>query len=601
MVTEQGNNATNLDYRSDVPVMLEVVRNYIISTCEEMGLAMLRTSYSTMFNEAKDFSCLIFDSKGEMLGMGDFCPAHIGAIVHTVEWAIKEVGPENMDPGDVILHNDPYRGGCHMPEFMTLKPCFWNGEIIAYAANIAHMTDIGGMVPAAFGDTRNIFQEGLRLPPIKIYREDKEVDDIFAIITSNVRTPVVSRGDIKAMVGSTYLAERRILELAEKLGHGKFVELGEQIKDNSEVLMREAIRRMPDGEYSADGWIEDDGVIADKPYKFRATVVVRDDEIIIDYTGSDPQASGAINQSFGTTASATYSTIFHMIEDDIPKNHGVYRPISLVAPPGTVVNVNYPGSCVGGNSDTYPNTMAVIFAAFSKMTDRSSASDGGTSGLLGFYGSSVDTGDPFVVLHIEGMGCGGREDADGNDAMVTKNGNCLNSPCEVLETRYPVRIEEYRLAPNSPGTGKHRGGYGVERIWRCLTQITVSAHLNSLRLRPPGLRGGQDAANTMLLFNKDGTDEWLTAQERFGTVSSGKFSNVILEAGDRILLRTPGGGGYGNPLDRDPKLVEQDVLDELLDIEDAANNYGVVITPDRLTVDLTATNQLREEHRNAIS
>ena len=157
------------------------------------------------------------------------------------------------------------------------------------------------------------------------------------------------------------------------------------------------------------------------------------------------------------------------------------------------------------------------------------------------------------------------------------------------------------MAPNSPGTGKHRGGYGVERIWRCLTQITGSAHLNSLRLRPPGLRGGQDAANTMLLFNKDGTDEWLTAQERVGTGSSGKFSNVILEAGDRSLLRTPGGGGYGNPLDRDPKLVEQDVLDELLDIEDAANNYGVVITPDRLTVDLTATNQLREEHRNAIS
>ena len=601
MGVKQGTATGDLAPQLDAPVLLEVVRNYIISTCEEMGLAMLRTSYSTMFNEAKDFSCLIFDGKGEMLGMGDFCPAHIGAIVHTVEWAIKEVGPENMDPGDVILHNDPYRGGCHLPEFMTLKPCFWNGEIVAYAANIAHMTDIGGMVPAAFGDTRNIFQEGLRLPPIKIYRDDKEVEDIFAIITSNVRTPVVSRGDIKAMVGSTYLAERRILELVEKLGQEKFQDLGEQIKNNSEVLMREAISRMPDGEYSADGWIEDDGVVADKPYKFRATVVIRGDEIILDYTGSDPQASGAINQSFGTTASATYATIFHMIEDDIPKNHGVYRPISLVAPPGTVVNVNYPGSCVGGNSDTYPNTMAVIFAAFSKMTDRSSAADGGTSGLLGFYGNSVDTGEPFVVLHIEGMGCGGRDDADGNDAMVTKNGNCLNSPCEVLETRYPVRIEEYRLAAGSPGAGKHRGGYGVERIWRCLAPITVSAHLNSLKLRPPGLRGGQDAANTALLFNRDGEDEWLTAAERFGKVSSGKFSNIMLEEGDRILLRTPGGAGYGDPLERDPKLVEQDVLDELLDIEDAAKDYGVVITPARLSVDIEGTERLRGELRNAVA
>ncbi len=599
MAAERNNGGGGTDLQIDDPVVLEVVRNYLISTCEEMGLAMLRTSYSTMFNEAKDFSCLLFDASGEMLAMGDFCPAHIGAIVHTVEWAIKEVGPENMDPGDVILHNDPYRGGCHLPEFMTLKPCFHNGEIVAYAANIAHMTDIGGMVPAAFGDTRNIFQEGLRLPPIKIYKNDQPVEDIFAIITSNVRTPVVSRGDLMAMVGSTYLAERRVLELIEKLGRAKFQALGEEIKDNSEVLMRQAISRMPDGEYSAEGWIEDDGVIADKPYKFVATVVVRGDEILIDYTGSDPQAAGAINQSFGTTASATYATIFHMIEEDIPKNHGVYRPISLVAPPGTVVNVNYPGSCVGGNSDTYPNTMAVIFAAFSKMTERSSAADGGTSGLLGFYGSSIDTGEPFVVLHIEGMGCGGREDADGNDAMVTKNGNCLNSPCEVLETRYPVRIEEYRLAPGSPGAGKHRGGYGVERIWRCLAPLTVSAHLNSLTARPPGLRGGQDAANTALLFNRAGEDEWLTAGEMFGKVSSGKFSNIQLETGDRILLRTPGGAGYGDPLERDPALVEQDVWDELLDIEDAAQDYGVVITRAGLKADLAATEKLREEICNA--
>ena len=599
MGTERRNGAGGPDLQIDDPVVLEVVRNYLISTCEEMGLAMLRTSYSTMFNEAKDFSCLLFDGSGEMLAMGDFCPAHIGAIVHTVEWAIKEVGPENMNPGDVILHNDPYRGGCHLPEFMTLKPCFHNGEIVAYAANIAHMTDIGGMVPAAFGGTRNIFQEGLRLPPIKIYKNDEPVEDIFAIITSNVRTPVVSRGDLMAMVGSTYLAERRVLELIEKLGRAKFQALGEEIKDNSEVLMRQAISRMPDGEYTAEGWIEDDGVIADKPYKFVATVVVRGDEILIDYTGSDPQAAGAINQSFGTTASATYATIFHMIEEDIPKNHGVYRPISLVAPPGTVVNVNYPGSCVGGNSDTYPNTMAVIFAAFSKMTDRSSAADGGTSGLLGFYGNSIDTGEPFVVLHIEGMGCGGREDADGNDAMVTKNGNCLNSPCEVLETRYPVRIEEYQLAPGSPGAGKHRGGYGVERIWRCLAPLTVSAHLNSLTARPPGLRGGRDAANTALLFNRAGENEWLTAGEMFGKVSSGKFSNIQLETGDRILLRTPGGAGYGDPLERDPALVEQDVWDELLDIEDAAQDYGVVITPAGLKADLAATEKLREKIRNA--
>ena len=577
----------------DDPVQLEVVRNSLVSICEEMGVAMMRTSYSTMFNEARDFSCVVFDARGEMIAQGDFCPAHIGAIVHTVEWAIKEVGPEHMQPGDVILHNDPYRGGCHLPEFMTLRPCFYQGQVVAYAANIAHMTEIGGMVPAAFGDTRNIFQEGLRLPPIKIFRDNRPVEDIFAIITSNVRTPKVSRGDLMAMVGSTFLAERRVVELVEKVGVDRFTELAGQIKDVSEVMMRAAISKLPDGEYAAEGIVEDDGVIADNPYKFVARIVVRGDEIIVDYTGSDAQAAGAINQSFGTTASATYATIFHMIDDPIPWNHGAYRPIGIVAPPGTVTNVNYPGSCVGGNSDTYPNTMDMLFAAFSQISERSQACDGGTSGLLGLYGTSIDTGEPFVLLHIEGMGCGGRADADGNDAMVTKNGNCLNSPCEVLETRYPVRIEAYRLATESPGPGAHRGGHGVERIWRCLAPITISAHVNRTWFKPWGLRGGEPAGNSGLLFQRSGTDTWLTAKELFEKISAGKFSNVVLDQDDLILLRTPGGGGYGDPLMRDQDAVLRDVLDELIPAATAVERYGVVIADDGLTVDAEATDRAR--------
>jgi N-methylhydantoinase B/oxoprolinase/acetone carboxylase alpha subunit len=582
------------------PILLEVVRNYLVSTCEEMGMAMMRTSYSTMFNEARDFSCVIFDARGEMVAQGDFCPAHIGAIVHTVEWAVKEVGPENMHPGDVILHNDPYRGGCHLPEFMTMKPCFRDGEIVAYAANIAHMTDIGGMVPAAFGDTRNIFQEGLRLPPVKIYRDDQPVEDIFAIITSNVRTPVVSRGDLMAMVGSTYLAERRILDLVEKHGIERFNELAAQMKDVSEVLMRRAIRRIPNGEYTAEGLLEDDGVIPDRPWKIRATLVVRDDEIIVDYTGSDEQAAGAINQSFGTTASATYASIFHMVDEDIPWNHGAYRPISIVAPPGSIVNVEYPGSCVGGNSDTYPTTVDILLSAFAQASDRSSAPDGGTCGLLGFYGNSVDTGQPFVILHHEGMGWGGRDDADGNDAQIVKNGNCLNAPCELWESRYPVRIEEYRIADGSPGPGRQRGGAGVQRIWRCLEPITVSAHLNHTRLPIWGLHGGKAGGNTALLFKRDGEDEWRTATDLFGTISDGKFSNVMLEAGDQILLRMPGGGGYGDPLDRDPHLVAEDLRDELIGREAAEAVYGVVIGVD-LAPDASATARRREELRHAAS
>ena len=582
------------------PILLEVIRNYLITTCREMGIAMMRTSYSPMFNEALDFTCVIFDGQGEMVGQAEFVPAQIGAIVHTVEWAIKEVGPENMEPGDVILHNDPYRGGCHLPEFMVLKPFFYEDKIVAYTANIAHMTDVGGMVPACFGDTRNIFQEGLRLPPVKIYRRDQENADIFRIIISNVRTPRNSYGDLKAMIGSIYLGERRLKELVEKYGLEEFEQCAEDIKNVSEVLMRKAILAMPDGETTFEGYIEDDGVIPDRPWKIKGTLVVREDEIIADYTGSDPQAAGAINQSFGVTASATYNAIFHILGEDIPFNHGCYRPISIVTEPGTITNVNYPGSCVGGNSDTYPTTVDILLAGFSQISDRSSAADGGTCGLVGLGGVSPDSGEAFAHLHLDGVGWGARNDHDGNDNTFVKNGNCANTPVEVYETRYPVLIKEYSLAvkQGAPGVGRHRGGYGTRRIWQFLTPTTVSAHTNRLTLRPWGLFGGHDAGNQELKFRVGSSEEWKNAKEQFNTISLGKFSNVTMETGDEMLLVTAGGGGYGDPLERDPQLVLEDYVEELLTADEARDLYAVIIDEARREIDREGTARLRSVRMN---
>jgi N-methylhydantoinase B len=424
------------EIRTD-PFLLEVMRSHLITTCREMGLAMMRTSYSPIFNEGLDFSCVVFDGSGEMIAQAEFCPAQIGAIVHTVEWCIKEVGPENMEPGDVILHNDPYRGGCHLPEFMVLKPCFTNGEIVAYTANIAHMVDVGGMVPAAFGDTRNIFQEGLRLPPVKIYRNDREVEDIFRILISNVRTPRYAYGDLKAMIGSLYLAERRLHELIDKYGLETFREAAEDIKAVSEALARDAILRLPNGEWTFEGYIEDDGVTPDETWRIRATVLVQDDEVIVDYTGSSPQSEGPANQTWGVTASATYAAMFN-IYGVLPFNHGCYRPISIIAPPGSFVNVEYPGSCVGGNSDSSPTTIDVVLGAISEVAGKGTARDGDTHGILSLGGIDPRSGEPFTHLHFDGMGWGGRADADGNDAQVGKNSNCANTPIEVLETRYPL-------------------------------------------------------------------------------------------------------------------------------------------------------------------
>ncbi len=560
------------------PILVEIIRNYLISACTEMGQAMVRTSYSTMFNEAQDFSCAIFDDGGEMVAQGEFCPAHIGAMVHTVEWCIKEVGVENMEPGDVILHNDPYRGGCHLPEHLTLRPVFHDGEIVAYCANIAHMVDVGGMVPAAFGVTRNTFQDGLRIPPVKIYRNDHEVEDIVRIMISNTRQPQENYGDLCAMVGSLFLAERRIHHLVEKYGKETLFGVYKDIKNVYELMMRRAINALPNGEYPFEGFLEDDGVIPDQRWRIAGTLVIRDDDLIVDYTGSSPQSPGSINQSFGCTASATYNAAFHLLGGpDIPFNHGTYRPIHIVAPPGTVVNANYPGSVTAGNSDTHPTTVDIVLSALSRITHRGSAADGATVGLSGFYGVDPRSGDTWVYLHQEGMGWGGQPDRDGNDVQIVKNGNCLNTPVEIYETRYPVFIDEYNLAIGSPGPGKFRGGHGSVREWTLEGDVEFSIHCNRFVIRPWGMFGGGEGSNTELLFRLPGSDEWLDGKEAFGAKSYGKFSNIELRAGTTIRLVMPGGGGWGPPRERDPERVRADVAEELLSAGDALAIYGVAI------------------------
>lgn len=574
------------------PFLLEIIRNHLVTTCKEMGIAMMRTSYSPMFNEALDFSCVVFDGNAEMVAQAAFVPAQIGSTVHVVPTAISEIGPENLSPGDVIFTNDPYRGNCHLPEFVVIKPYFRDGQILAYTANIAHMTDVGGMVPAAFGDHQNMFQEGIRFPPVKIYEADREVEAIFRILISNVRTPKASYGDMKAMIGSLYLAERRIDELVTRYGLDTYQQCCEDIKNVSERLMRAEIASWPDGEYSAEGLLEDDGVVADRPWKIKGTLVIRGDELIVDFTGCDPQCFGSANQTFGTTASSAYNAVFHMLPNEIPYNHGCYRAISVIAPPGSIVNVNYPGSSVGGNSDTHPTTVDILLKAFSQISERSSAADGGTCGCIGFGGEDPRTREPYAHLHLEGVGWGGRNDADGNDAQFVKNGNCANTPVEVAETRYPFLNMEYQLEPGKVGHGRHRGGFGTRRIFRFLSDgVHISSHTNRHRVRAWGLFGGEDGTNTVIAFRRKGETEWVRAREAFGTASYGKFSNVVMNAGDEMLFVTPSGGGYGDAFERDPDLVLVDVVDELLSTEDARMSYGVALAGG--AVDVAGTAVLR--------
>ncbi len=413
---------------------------------------------------------------------------------------------------------------------------------------------------------------------------------------SNVRIPHYLYGDMKAMIGSLYTAEGRVLELIDHYGATAFRELGERIKDVSELLAREVIRALPDGEYSFVGEIEDDGVSADQRWRIQAAVVIRGDEVIVDYTGSSPQSAGPANQTWAVTASGTYAALFHLYPNDLPRNAGAYRPITVIAPPGSFVNVNHPGSCVGGNTDSMPTTIDVVLGALSEVAGRGTASDGDTYAIITLGGVDPRTGETFTLCYYDSSGGGGRWFADGNSGQGCKNGNGRRMPIEMLETRYPLQLISYGLNRDPvgrPGAGRFRGGFGTRRHLRiCAPEVYVSAHTNRNIVRPWGMAGGAEGGNCQVLFRPAGASEWRTAVELFGVASPGKFSNVVLHDGDEILVGAPGGGGYGPPLQRDPDAVAADVADGLCSTAEAAEIYGVALAP-RGEVDAAATDRLR--------
>ncbi len=563
-------------------VTMQVINNYLVTTAREMGVAMMNTSYSPLFNEGLDFSCAIFDDKAEMIAQAEFCPAHLGAIVFIADWVVKEIGIENFNPGDVVIHNDPFRGGCHIPEFCVIKPAFHDGRIVAFLCCIGHMTEVGGMVPGGFaGDATEVFQEGIRLPPVKICEGGRDRDDIWNIILSNVRTPKYAYGDVKAMIGSLFVGERRIVELIEKSGIETFTGAKEQLKDYSELRMRQEIAAIPDGVYRYTGTvIDNDGVITD-PMSLSVAVHVKGDDILFDYAGSAPQAMGPVNCTFGVTASATYNALLHLTSNDIPSNHGCYRPVAIRAPGGTIVNVEYPGASVGGNSEIHPHIVMAIYAALRDvLPDRVSAFDGGTSALLAIGGRHPRTGEMFANLTNEDCGWGGRSTKDGNNVLCIPNGNCAIAPIEVLETRYPILHHEFSLREDSGGPGKNRGGLGCAREIEILAdELRVSAFIERVETAPEGFFAGHPGMRSNLFVKRKGEDAYLTVPEAFGTVCRGKFSDVRMKRGDVIRLETAGGGGYCDPAQRSSAKVMDDVENGFISARSAEEIYNVCVVP----------------------
>ena len=560
-------------------VGLHVLHNALANITAEMALVMMKTAYSTIFNEGLDFSTVLLDRDGNLIAEKNYTPSMMGAIPNTVRWALEELGEDFFQPGDVVVHNDPYRGNCHMPEHMMMKPIFRDHELVAFAGCIGHVAEIGGKAVGSFAsDATDCYQEGLRLPPVKLFEQGRYNEQVWRIILANHRTPRNTWGDFHAMVGALTVGERRLIALIDRYGTDTIRDGSRSLIDYSERRLRAEIAELPDGEYSAAMWVEDDGVTTD-PFEVKVAIVIRGDEIIADFTGSSAQVKGPMNAVYVVAASAVYNAVFCVTDPMtlIPRNSGCYRPIRIVAPPGSVVNCEHPAPSVGGNTDLQPKLIDLLLEALAPAAPAMvAASTGGSSSNLLFGGVNPETGQFYSNYHYDGMGTGATLSKDGNDAETTRHSNCRNTPIEVFEQRYPLLTIDHGLVQDSGGPGRHRGGLATFRTLRVMAdEVTFSALFDRCKILPHGLAGGMDAKGSEILVRRAGELEFRRFDEVFSVASPTKFTNVVLKRGDELYYRTAGGGGHGPPSERDPESVLADVRDGYVSGAAALRDYQI--------------------------
>ena len=555
-------------------INMNIVESAMIAIAREMGINVQKTAYSTIFSEGEDFTCALANRDGELIAVADFCPSQIGGVPLLVRSMIKEIPLSEMSEGDVVIHNDPYRGGLHTPEHTVFKPIFVEDKIIAFSVCVGHFVEVGGMVPGGFpGEATEIFHEGLRVPPIKIIKEGKDVPEVWKMMLANVRTPRGNYGDMRALISAVDLGEKRLKSLIEKYGAQTFESTVQDLMDYSEKRMRAELEIFKDGKYTFIDKVEDDG-IEDKEYEIHIAVYVQGGEVVVDYTGSSKQAKGPINATLGVAWSAAFNAILHMTDETIPLNSGCFRPIRVIAPAGTVMNVDYPGSEVGGNTETHPLIVSAIFGAMVDcVPDRVMASEGTTHGCFVFGGHDELNDEPYGGFDFSYVGYGGRSFADGNDATDSINGNCANTPMEVFETRFPWIVEEYALRPNSGGAGQFRGGLSNVKQMMCTGEMLVSQMTNKHKICAWGLKNGGGGALGATLYKKAGGNKWETTVEAYGKVSPSKYSNIPMNPGDRVRVLAPGGGGFGAPADRSQEAVTEDVREGYISEDQARKIY----------------------------
>ncbi len=540
------------------PVTAEVIRNALAYTAEEMGIALRNSAYSHNIKERMDHSCAIFDVEGDMVAQAEHIPVHLGSLPHGIKNAIKYLRNNKVQfkEGDVYIFNDPYISGTHLNDVTLIKPVFYEGVHVGFTANKAHHVDVGGKSPGSMsGDATELYQEGIILPPVR-FAEGGEINpDILAIILENVRTPHITKGDLRAQMAAANLGERRIQELIEKYGVDLYLEALQEILAYSEKRMMEEIKEIPDGVYEAEDCLEDTG-ISDRPVWIRVKITVSGGKMRVDYTGTDPQVDGPINAVFGVTLSATYFAIKSVVDPEVPMNQGAMKPIEVYAPPRTLVNPQKPAPVSGGNVETSQRIADVMFKALaSALPQKVPAASLGSMNNIMAGGYDPIRNRPWAFYETIGGGSGGRPIEDGIDGIHTNMTNTMNTPIEAIEQYYPILFTSYEFRENSFGAGKYRGGSGIIRSWKLTApKATVSILAERTKVTPFGVHGGLPGKPA----------EFYLVRENGDTIKLQGKTTVTLNKGDEIVIKTAGGGGYGPPKERDPRAIERDRENGLL-------------------------------------
>jgi N-methylhydantoinase B len=521
------------------PVELAVFQSAVHSIAEEMGAALRRTALSPNIKERRDYSCAIFDGQGRVIAMGDHMPVHLGSMPMSVQAAIAGI---RFAPGDIAILNDPYAGGTHLPDITMVLPVFLpdatTGTPAFYVSNRAHHADVGGTFAGSMGPATEIFQEGIRIPPVRIVRGGVVDREVLDLILLNVRTPREREGDLESQIGACRVGEHRLLELAQRHGYQNLPSLIDELLDYSERVARAELRKMPAGTFAAEDWLDDDGV-TDTPRRIAVQLEFdpEAESVCVNFAGSSAQVAGSVNAVHAITLSACFYVLRCLLADDAPATAGILRPLTLETPPGSIVDARPPAAVAGGSVETSQRIVDVLLRALAKaVPHRVPAASAGTMSNLTIGGVDPRTGEPFTYYETAAGGMGARPGLDGISGVQTHMTNSLNTPIEALEYAYPFRVRRYAIRDRSGGAGQFRGGGGLVREVELLADAQVTLLADRRKFRPYGLEGGSEGAPGRASLVGPGSAD--------ATELPGKCS---LHAGKGSVLRieTPGGGGWG--------------------------------------------------------